>query len=277
MGGDRQHITVDLQVAGESMDLNSDYIVFKNKGVEIKVETEEPLKPVDGLVSGTVRRAIITTETSIGEDKEIGARFIVQIEATYTEAPPFGSSITVTLGSAPTDELLKNFQDGAQQQGFSIRRFAYTMSVHTFNLNSSPFATITMSASPEWVTTSGRNTVRIMRLADDGTTEMLNTSAAGYDQFGNTIFTADSPHGFSTFGLVSAIQISEPIPINESSKVPATASIEIPATTAVPVLPVSTPLTALPVPWFIAPTLIIVLIGEGLAHLYLISQIRKIE
>jgi hypothetical protein len=273
--GDKQQITIDVSAAGDAIDLYGDHIIFKNKGLQISIETEEALNIVDNTVSGTVKKATIKTDPIIGEIRELSAKFLVMVEATYPEAPSPSSSIKVTLAEAPTGDLLNRYQNNARQQGYSIRRFAYTMHVRTLNLSSSPEATVTMSASPEWVTASGRNTVRIMRVADDGTTEILETEPGGYDQFGNMVFVADSPHGFSTFGLISVILVSEPVLIPEAPSVPMTTSAGASPTTIAPVFPVSPPLTTLPVPWFIAPALIIVLIGEGMAHLYLIAQTRK--
>jgi hypothetical protein len=270
-----QKITMDLNVAGDAIDLYRDHIVFKNKGLQISIETEEVLNPVDNIVRGTVKKATITTDPIIGEIKEKSAKFLVRVEATYPQAPPPGSSIRVTLGEAPEGDVLKSYQDGAQQQGFAIRRFAYTMHVHTQNLDSPPAATIFMSVSPEWVTTSGRNTVRILRVADDGTTEILETENAGYDQFGNNLFVADSPHGFSTFGLISVLQVSEPLSTSISSPVAETSISTPPPTTIAPLLPVGPSTTALPVPWFFAPALILVLISVGMGYLYLISQMRN--
>jgi hypothetical protein len=271
----KQKITMDLDVAGDTIDLYSDHIVFKNKGLQISIETEETLNPVDHIVSGTVKKATITTDPIIGEFKEKGEKFLVRVEATYPQAPPASSSIRVTIGEAPEGDLLRSYLDGAQQQGFAIRRFAYTIHVHTQNLDSSPAARIFMSVSPDWVTTSGRNNVRILRAADDGTTEILETKTAGYDQFGNTLFVADSPHGFSTFGLISVLQVSEPASIPTSFPAPATSINTPPPTTIAPLLPIGPSTVPLPVPWFIAPALIIILISEGMGYLYLISRTGK--
>jgi hypothetical protein len=43
-----------------------------------------------------------------------------------------------------------------------------------------------------------------VRIGDDGTTQVLATSLAGYDSTGNMIFEAYSPDGLSVFGLITA-------------------------------------------------------------------------
>jgi len=52
--------------------------------------------------------------------------------------------------------------------------------------------------------------VRIIRFADDGTHEILTTRLTGTDASGNLIFEANSPNGFSVFGLASVSAPSQP-------------------------------------------------------------------
>jgi hypothetical protein len=271
--GGRQKIQLDLRDAGDAIQIFGNHIVVKNKGLQIDIETEETLNPANTVVNGTVKKTTLTTDPLIGEIKQRGVKFMATIKATYPEVPPSGSRIRVTLAEAPTGDLLEKFQSGAKSQGYIIRDAAHTVRVQTQNLDSPATATITMSVSPEWVTTWGRNTIRILRIADEGTAEILKTTTAGYDQFGNVIFTADSPRGFSTFGLVSLLQVSEPVLVQEPVTV-STASSTPPPTTIAPLLPIG-PSTFRPVTWFIVPALFIVLIGEGIAYLYLVTRTVK--
>ncbi|MDD1714891.1 MAG: PKD domain-containing protein [Methanoregulaceae archaeon] len=49
-----------------------------------------------------------------------------------------------------------------------------------------------------------RDSIRVIRIADDGTGEVLNTTFVGHDPVRNLdLFRVESPNGFSTFGLAS--------------------------------------------------------------------------
>jgi hypothetical protein len=269
-----QRITLDLGAAGEEIELSGNHITFRNRGLQISIETEEPLNSSDAIINATVRKATIKTDPIIGEIREKGTKFLGMVEATYTEAPPASSRIKVTLGVGPTDDQLKRFREGAKTNGIEIRDIAHTMQVQTQNLSPPASAMIVISVSPEWVTTHGRNTIRIMRVADDGTAEILETKTAGYDQFGNIIYAADSPNGFSTFGLISVLQVSSSDPVT-TSPVPVSSIGTQPPTTTLSLPLMGSSSASLPLPWFIAPALVIVLIGEGFAHLYLIERVRR--
>ena len=221
--GGKQKITLDLHSARDTVEIRTNQIVSRNNGLQITVETEEILTPVDGIISGTVKNVDIKTDPILGDIKEVGGKFLVMVETTSHEAPSHSSRIKVTLSETPTGDLLNYFQDGAKQQGVEINRFAYTMNVRTVNV--SPFnpANLTMTVSPEWVTgMGGRDAVRIMRVTDEGKFQILDTKTAGYDQFGNIIFQARSPEGFSTFGLVGIVRLTGQLTIPTTLPLPLT-------------------------------------------------------
>lgn len=116
-----QKIILDLREAGDTVDRYSNRIVFKNEGMQVIIETEDVLDPINNTVSGTVKNATIKTDPIFGEIKEIGGKFLVMFETTYPQAPPASSRIQVTLSEAPTGDMLRHFQDCAKQQGFEIR------------------------------------------------------------------------------------------------------------------------------------------------------------
>jgi len=65
-------------------------------------------------------------------------------------------------------------------------------------------AVIRMTVSPTWVEEhGGADAVRIVRSAEDGTYEILDTRPAGTDGNGNLIFEGVSPGGLSIFGLLT--------------------------------------------------------------------------
>jgi hypothetical protein len=272
--GESQKITLNLTAAGDSIDLSNDIIVFRNKGLQVVIETEEELHPVNEIVSGTVKKATIKTDAFIGEIKETSVKYLVMLEGTFPEAPPPDSRIKVILAETPPADMQTIFETAAQNLGLHLRSVSHIVSVQTVNLGSPSNTTITMSVSPGWVTTTGRNTVRIIRVADDGTIEILKTEPFGYDQFGNNVFVAESPHGFSTFGLISILEVSESPPVTTTSSVPAT-SIEIPATSVVPLPANPTDFVAISLTSIIATVLLVALIAEGIAYLYLVMKVKK--
>jgi hypothetical protein len=268
----RQTIRLDRNTAGSAAQISGHRIVVKNKGLQIEIETEEALNLTDSVVSGTVKKATLTTDPVIGEVKKKGAKFLVSVKVTYPEVPPSNSRIKVTPAESPSEDLLKQFQTGTEGRGYVLRDAAHTVRVQTQNLVSPSTATIIMSVSPEWVNTWDRNTVRILRVAEEGDTEILETTPAGTDQFGNLIFTADSPHGFSTFGLISLLQVSEPVP-DSKPVITADSTLTVSPTTIAPLPP--GPSAVLPLTGLIVPALFVVLFGEGIAYLYLIVRTRK--
>jgi len=58
-----------------------------------------------------------------------------------------------------------------------------------------------MSVAPSWVLSNGG--IFISRLADDGSSQILDTKFTGLDSSGNMIFTGTSPNGLSIFALIS--------------------------------------------------------------------------
>jgi hypothetical protein len=214
-----QTILIHLPTAGDSVTLASNGLISKNKILEIRVETFDPPVKDNINVTGTVKRVTIRTDPITGEIKDIGGKFLVSFETTYPTAPPCNSGIKVTLAEAPKDDLLYNFQIGAYRQGLEINQFAYTMNVRTLNVSPNNPVNLTFSISPEWVgMAGGMNAVRIMRVTDEGNGNILETVSAGYDQYGNYLYKAYSPEGFSTFGLVTLRQASviPPLPSPET-------------------------------------------------------------
>ncbi len=264
-----QTILMERSVEDE-IELTGNQIVFRNAGLQIRLETMETLNASDTVIHGTIRKATITTDPIIGEDRKKGIKFLAKVEAEYSEVPSTDSRIKMDLSTTPSEDLERRFQEGSE--GFVLQDVSHTLSVETQNLDTPVTATIWMSVSPEWVTSWGRNSIHILRMAADGSVEVLDTETAGNDSFGNPVFAAVSSHGFSTFGLVSLLELSDPTPSPSLS--PDNRSI---AAMDIPILPVSGATGAIPVPWFMAPALVIVLMTEGVAYVYLISQSRKVR
>jgi hypothetical protein len=99
---------------------------------------------------------------------------------------------------------MNSFQLVSERNGLAIEDVAYVMVVSKSSGVTTGPATITMSAPASWVAAhGGMDHVRIERVADDGTVEILETRYVGVDPTtGNLIFEANSPNGLSQFGLI---------------------------------------------------------------------------
>jgi hypothetical protein len=78
-----------------------------------------------------------------------------------------------------------------------------------------------MTCPPAWINNhGGKESVSIVRISDEGTMQVLETSFAGTDLKGNMIFEAKSPEGLSLFGLVTAKAAAEKEQNPEATVVP---------------------------------------------------------
>jgi len=110
--------------------------------------------------------------------------------------------------------------------GLDIGSMAYGMFVQTNGISTSGPTTVSMTVSPEWVTQNGgNNAIRIVRIATDGTPEVLHTWVDGVDPSSSyQIFKATSSRGgLGTFWLVSVI------PYTPATIVPAVQEAPAPA------------------------------------------------
>ncbi|MCK4270287.1 MAG: PGF-pre-PGF domain-containing protein [Methanogenium sp.] len=74
-------------------------------------------------------------------------------------------------------------------------------------------AVLRFTAGRAWVDANGgTDAIRVMREADNGTCEFLETTYIGTDDQGNLIFEAISPDGFSAFAMVAVSAIPAPAP-----------------------------------------------------------------
>jgi hypothetical protein len=99
------------------------------------------------------------------------------------------------------------FTTALHRVGLDLSSLLYVMNVQKTGINSTGPATVSMTASRDWITQNGgKEAITIIGMADDGTTQVLSTWYDGNDLNSNyPIFTAALPHGldFTTFGLVA--------------------------------------------------------------------------
>src|SRR5208337_455696 len=104
-----------------------------------------------------------------------------------------------------TSSVADAFQVAASSNNLNIQAIAYTVEFqNTGSLNANlgtAGVTLDLSVDDAWVVANGgTSNIRILRLGDDGTKEVLSTQYTG--STGSTdYFKATSPHGLSTFGM----------------------------------------------------------------------------
>jgi len=129
-----------------------------------------------------------------------------QISVPLTQLVP-GISIQQNVIEGATTSVANAFQIAAANSNFEIKSVAYTVEfTNTKPLNANLGAagvTMELGVDHAWVSANGdRDNVRILRFAEDGTKEVLNTHYIR--SLGTTdYFRAVSPHGLSVFGMTS--------------------------------------------------------------------------
>ncbi|MFA4848463.1 MAG: fibronectin type III domain-containing protein [Methanoregula sp.] len=152
--------------------------------------------------------------------------------------PVTDAYITTAIQQDTTPSTLNAFITALHLAGQDIGNLAYVMIVQKTGLISTGPATITMTIPQDWVTRNGgTDAIRIVRMGDDGTSEVLQTSFVGYDSDSSyLIFRAASPKGLSTFGLVAVKSyMLAPMPTSD-----------LVTPTQAPVTPFTKPSTGLP-------------------------------
>jgi PKD repeat protein len=152
-------------------------------------------------VSGTVSHAEFVTDP-------LNATFpIGDVSGSVHAALPHltrAGLISSTLSSLPTEATTRRFGDIVAGSSMNLDTVAYTLTVRKENLTTGA-ADVTMTVPETWVNQhGGAESVRIPRISDNGSEELLSTTLTGTDTGGIMTFRGDSPNGTSLFGLVTA-------------------------------------------------------------------------
>jgi PGF-pre-PGF domain-containing protein/PGF-CTERM protein len=120
--------------------------------------------------------------------------------------------ITASIYDQPGDTANTAFVLAAQDENLEIVGIAYAVYFTKTNLTGNDTiydAVLRLTVSENWVNANGGvDAVRVFRLGDDGTREVLNTAYEGMEN-GMMVFSAVSPKGFSAFAL-GAVTTSTP-------------------------------------------------------------------
>ncbi|ADN35976.1 PKD domain containing protein [Methanolacinia petrolearia DSM 11571] len=146
------------------------------------------------------------------------------VEAVLDELGNVSGSVDIELNDLPEDSGLEvtiekgnsgsgtAFQIAASSSGLNVDNVAYTMNIVKSNLTNGKEikeARITMSVPESWVEANGGiESIKIIRIAEDGKKEVLNTTYIGTSN-GIMTFEGYSPNGLSMFGLAATTQQPE--------------------------------------------------------------------
>jgi hypothetical protein len=199
-----QTFTLDTTLAaqsGVSVTVENNVITITQPGLTQKIVTSGNPSIVNGVISGTVKSASITTTPSVAT-LSFGT-VSVSIDASLATIPE-NAVITTTLSETVSPDTRSAFQQAAQNDNRQVDAIACVMTVETTNFVATGPAVVTMTVPSNWVTShGGPESVTIARWGDDRTTvEMLDTSYRGMNAQGDMAFEGKSPHGLSVFGLV---------------------------------------------------------------------------
>jgi hypothetical protein len=152
-------------------------------------------------------------------------------KADLTSLPPSDAAIAAAITEKPGSAVQSAIGQAVTGHGYQLDAIAYTMDVAKNNMADGKEigpATVTMSVPSSWVAQHGGPAgVMIGRVADDGTTQVLDTRYTGLDDAHNMVFSGSSPGGLSIFALISVkappeviVQPPQPSAIPEPGTVP---------------------------------------------------------
>lgn len=187
--------------SGSAVSVTGNTITMRQPDFTLIFTTSTTPEQENGVISGTVSSVELATapvpaSTSIGT-----ISFSLD---TALASVPENAVITTTVTETIDPNLLNAYQMAAVNAGKQIEDVAYNVEVRKTGLSSTGPATVTLTVPPDWVMSrGGTRSIAVAHLADDGTAELLTADYSGLDRTGAIIFTATSPEGLSTFGLVS--------------------------------------------------------------------------
>ncbi len=211
--------TISLNTSATDVEVGANEIVVRNETYTLTITTEGSPEVNNGTVNGTIAGIRLDTAPVVTDLGEAG-RVSAGVGANLTGIPS-GAGLDVTISENVSTDARSAFELAASQDGLTVDAVAYVMNVNKTNLvNGADIAdaTIRMSVSTAWVAAHGGNTsIQIIRWAEDGTKEVLQTRSLGFEG-DMEIFEAISPSGLSLFGIASApVQAAPPSPSTTSA------------------------------------------------------------
>ncbi|MFA7198515.1 MAG: PKD domain-containing protein, partial [Methanoculleus sp.] len=196
--------TVSVNTSAADVAVGGNEIVIREETYNVTITTEGSPEVNNGTVNGTVAGIRIDTVPVVTDFGEAGT-VSAAVGANLTNIPS-GAGLNVTISDNVSTGARSAFELAASQDGLTVDAVAYVMNIDRTNLDNGADiadATIRMSVSSAWVAAHGGNTsIQIIRWAEDGTKEVLETRSLGFDG-DMEIFEAASPNGLSLFGLAT--------------------------------------------------------------------------
>jgi hypothetical protein len=222
-----REIAVNVQKAnsaGEKVSFKGSAITFSKGPVTISITTTAEPKETDGVILAGVRSISM-------EHQPVTAQFVdtglasASFKADLMSLPPPDSAIAAVITDEPGQTAYVAFDQAALEQGYQMDALAYAMNITKNNLTDRKDigqATVTMSVNSSWVADHGGvANIRIARLADDGTSQLLKTRFVGSDNLANQVFEGISPGGLSIFALITIKTPPEAVISQSMSQTPA--------------------------------------------------------
>jgi PKD repeat protein len=199
-------LNIDLEKAEEAgamVTVQGNTVTITQPGFTLEVVAKQVTEETKSIVGLEVQSITLTTTPQEAVVPGVGPVSVL-LEAGLSSLPE-GATITTAISEPVNPYVLNAFEVAMTNEGKEIQAVAYTLTVVKTNIGTTLPATITMTCPPDWVNNhGGKEAVSIVRIGDDGKTQVLETTFAGFDTKGRMIFEGYSPLGLSIFGLITA-------------------------------------------------------------------------
>jgi hypothetical protein len=208
--------------SGANVSVQGNVITISQPGFALTLKTRDIPHMDRGVLTGTVTEADVSTAPAYAHTDAGNVSVAVTTRVTGV---PDNAVLSIAVPQSVNRDMVDVLRSAAESASGELTGIAYSASVDTINLTVAGPATVTMTIPPEWVNAyGGISAIKIARLGDDGTAELLVTNYAGTDPVGNLVFAGISPKGFSTFGLVSVNYQNIPVQVSPEPASPASST-----------------------------------------------------
>ena len=204
-----KEISIDTKIAkdaGETITVDKTSINFAKGPVTISVETKADPHEEEGKITADIKSITLKNSPTTASVKDTGT-VSASFEANLVDLPPADATVAATISRTPDPVVLAAYQEAVAKQGDQMGDVAYAMTVAKTNLADGKdigAATVKMSVPVAWVEDrGGAGAVKIARYADDGSTQVLDTTFIGLDSSSNMVFEGASQGGLSIFALIT--------------------------------------------------------------------------
>src|SRR5271157_2325401 len=207
--GNSNRITINVQKAqfsGEKISQQNNAISLEKGPVAITITTQSAPVVNNGQISAGI--ASISMQSSPVTAQFAGKGMVsAAFHSEMNNMPPGDAAIGFSLAEQPDTHTMTIMENTVNEKGYRLDAVAYTAQVEKTDLEDKSYigqSVVTMDIAPSWVLNHGGiSGVKIFRLADDGSSQLLDTKFSGLDTSFNMVFTGESPGGLSMFALVS--------------------------------------------------------------------------